>query len=422
MLIAPDDRKYKIAYFVSMYPAISHTFILREATRLRTLGFEIDFASINLPDRPDAAMTDEERLEKSRTYYIKSHGILGALIAHMALFYNSRAWLRGLKSIFHLAGWNLKQLAYCFFYFTEALMIARWMRSKKINHLHVHFGNAAATVGMLLKQMMPISLSITVHGPDEFYDAKGQWLLQKIESADFMICISKFARSQLMFLSPQSNWEKFEVCPLGVEFENIQSTKKSSNLNMPFTILCVGRLTGAKGQGVLIKACERLHLAGRQFQLVLVGAGPDESALKEAVKFASLQDKVIFTGPLNQPEVRQWYSKVDAFALASFAEGVPVVLMEAMANGVPCVTTWITGIPELIRNGQDGLLVAPSDTIGLAEALARLMDNSDLRKSLALSARARVESHYNLRTNVEHLATVFHRRLHVQSGQHEKIV
>ena len=104
MLIAPKDGKYKIAYFVSMYPAISHTFILREAIRLRTLGFEIDFASINLPDRSDAAMTDEERLEKSRTYYVKSHGIRGALMAHMTLFYNPRAWLRGLKSIFHLAG------------------------------------------------------------------------------------------------------------------------------------------------------------------------------------------------------------------------------------------------------------------------------------------------------------------------------
>ena len=404
------DKKFKIAYLVSMYPAISHTFILREAIRLRTLGFEIDFASINLPDRPDAAMTDEERLEKSRTYYVKSHGIRGALMAHMTLFHNPRAWLRGLKSIFHLAEWNLRQLAYCFFYFTEALMISRWMQSKKISHLHVHFGNAAATVGMLLKQMMPISLSITVHGPDEFYDAKGQWLRQKIESADFMICISKFARSQLMFLSPQSNWEKFEVCPLGVEFENIQSTKKSSNVNVPFTILCVGRLTGAKGQGILIKACERLHHAGRQFQLVLVGAGPDESALKEAVKSAGLQDKVIFTGPLNQPEVRQWYSKADVFALASFAEGVPVVLMEAMAQVVPCVTTCITGIPELIRDGQDGLLVAPSDPIQLAEALARLMDDPELRIALSASASARVMTHYNLQTNVAQLAEIFRRR------------
>lgn len=402
--------RMRMAYLVSRYPAVSHTFILREVLQLRERGFDIEVASINPPDSTAQNMSPDEHGEAGRTYYVKRHGILGALSAHLHGLRRPAAWLRGLRFALGLGGWNLRQKAYGVFYFTEALMLARWMESHGMTHLHVHFASAAANVALVLKQIAPIGLSLTVHGPDEFYDAPGQWLREKIAAADFIVCIGAFARSQLMHLSPASEWHKFEICPLGVDPERYAPVRRPIEAR-PFTILCVGRLTPAKGQRILIDACRQLHQSGRQLQLVLVGAGPDEAQLKATVADQGLESVVRFTGALNQTEVRAWYSRADAFALASFAEGIPVVLMEAMASAIPCVSTRITGIPELIRDGEDGLLVTPSDTDELAGALARLMDDSPLRQYLARSGRARVQQKYNLGRNVERLGRLFATRL-----------
>jgi glycosyltransferase involved in cell wall biosynthesis len=179
----------------------------------------------------------------------------------------------------------------------------------------------------------------------------------------------------------------------------------------PFTILCVGRLTPAKGQRILIDACQQLAAAGRDFRLVVIGAGPDTADLKAAVSAHGLEPQVTFTGALNQEQVAAWYARADTFALPSFAEGIPVVLMEAMASGVPCVTTRITGIPELIRDGEDGLLVSPSDSEELAAVLARLMDDPGLRARLAAAGRERVCARYDLARNVERLGSIFEARL-----------
>ena len=403
---SPKAGAVRMAYLVSRYPAVSHTFILREVLQLRQRGFDIEVASINAPDSAEQDMGAEERGEAGRTYYVKRHGILGAIAAHLHGLCRPAAWLRGLRFALGLGGWDLRRKAYGLFYFTEALMLARWMDSRGMKHLHVHFASAAANVALVLKQFAPIGLSLTVHGPDEFYDAPGQWLPEKIAAADFIVCIGAYARSQLMHLSPASQWHKFEICPLGVDSERYVPVRHPLTAR-PFTILCVGRLTPAKGQRILIEACRKLHQSGRQLRLVLVGSGPDEAQLKAAVAANGLEQVVRFTGALNQAEVRAWYAGADAFALASFAEGIPVVLMEAMASAIPCVSTRITGIPELIRDGEDGLLVTPSDTDELAAALARLMDDAPLRHYLGRSGRARVQQKYNLARNVERLGGVF---------------
>jgi colanic acid/amylovoran biosynthesis glycosyltransferase len=399
----------RMGYLISRYPAVSHTFILREVERLRQLNFEIGVASINPPDRACADMTEAELNENRRTYYVKQHGIWGALMGHLMGLIRPAAYLRGLGFSMRLGGWNLKSVLYGFFYFTEALMIARWMRNNRYSHLHVHFATAAANVGLVLRSFHPCTLSFTVHGPDEFYDAKGQLLREKIAAVDFLVCIGRFARSQMMQLSPGNQWHKFEVCPLGVDPDLfVPSRQKGSE--EPFSILCVGRLTPAKGQRVLIEACRLMRDKGRDFRLVMVGAGPDENDLKALVNESGMQELVEFTGPLNQDQVIACYAEADAFALPSFAEGIPVVLMEAMASAVPCVTTRITGIPELIRDGIDGLLVTPSDAAELAEALMALMDDPELRKDLAREGREKVLAEYHLNHNVDRLAETFLRR------------
>ena len=404
----------RIGYLVSRYPAVSHTFILREVRQLRAAGFDIHCASVNDPDRARSDMSAEEVEEVGATYYLKAHGVLGALAAHLRGLLQPARYLRGLAYALKFGGWNLQRCVYGFFYFTEALMLARWMAARGLEHLHVHFATAAANIALSLKQIAPIGLSMTIHGPDEFYDVAGQKLLQKVEAADFLVCIGRYARSQMMKLAPTAQWNKFEICPLGVDVAHYEA-KPAERRDAPFTLLCVGRLTPAKGQHILLQACAALRDWGRDFRLVIVGSGPDEAALKAMVARLQLERQVHFTGALNQDEVRTWYRQSDVFALPSFAEGIPVVLMEAMASGLPCVTTRITGIPELIRDGIDGFLVTPSDVEELADTLAMLMDDPELRGELGRAGCARVAEHYDLADNVARLGRIFTQRLGAQS-------
>jgi colanic acid/amylovoran biosynthesis glycosyltransferase len=274
----------------------------------------------------------------------------------------------------------------------------------------VHFATAAANVGLYVKKVFSVSLSLTVHGPDEFDDVSGQWLSQKIEAANFVFCIGRYARSQVMRLSNPAQWNKLDVAPLGVDIGRFrpQAPPRAAG---PFRILCVGRLAPAKGQHVLIEAARLLRDAGRDLRVTFVGDGPDRESLKRAAAAAGLDEQIEFTGALNQLEVHRRYAAADAFVMPSFAEGIPVVLMEAMASGLPCVSTRISGIPELIRSGDEGLLVAPSDAAELAGALAQLIEDPARCRRIGLAARARVAADYHLQRNVARLATLFFRRL-----------
>jgi glycosyltransferase involved in cell wall biosynthesis len=401
----------RLAYLVSHYPALSHTFILREIRRLRDAGFELVVASINAPDRPDAGLTAEEREEAAATYYVKRAGVWGALAAHLATL-GSRpwAWLRGLAFALHLGGKDLKRLLYSLFYFVEAVMVGRWMQRQGMTHLHVHFAMPASTVALIATKIYPITFSITVHGPDEFYDVPGYRLAEKVSGASFVCCIGHYARSQMMRLSDPAQWSKFEVSPLGVDAQ-LFAPRPFREHPQPFEVLCVGRVVPAKGQHILIHAMNLLADEGRNVRLRVVGDGPDRASLEQLVARLGLTDRIVFEGAVNQDRIRELYAKADAFALASFAEGIPVVLMEAMAMEIPCVTTFITGHPELIRHGIDGLLVAPSDDTALAKALAALMDDPTLRRELGEAGRRRVLDAYHLDRNTMRLASIFCNRL-----------
>lgn len=402
----------RLAYLVSRYPAVSHTFILREVRALRALGFDVAIASVNAPDRAPCDMSPEEREEAAGTYYIKAHGVAGALVAHASgLLRAPRGYLRGLGAALALARLDLRRLAYGIFYFTEALMVARWMARSGLTHLHAHFATAAASVGMLVRHVVPVGFSLTLHGPDEFYDAGAERLREKFASADFVVCIGRYARSQAMKLAAQAHWHKFEVAPLGVDPARYDARPAPRRSTREFQLLCVGRLVPAKGQRVLLEACRRLRDQGRRFALTLVGDGPDRGALERAARELRLADCVRFAGALNEEQVLALYREADAFVLPSFAEGIPVVLMEAMAMGVPCISTRITGIPELIESGEDGLLVTPSDAGELCAAIERLMDEPRLQSRLALRGREKVLAAFDLMTNARRLGEIFRRRL-----------
>jgi glycosyltransferase involved in cell wall biosynthesis len=391
----------KLAYLVSHYPAISHTFIFHEVVQLKKQGFEIATASINACDRPLEQLPELEKSEHLSTFYVKPAGWRNALASVLfGLFHNPLGMLRGLRFAFGLDGGAMR-----LFYFIEALMIGRWMSKQRISHLHVHFGTAAATVGMLVAKTFPFTYSMTIHGPDEFYDVSKYYLAEKISAASFVCCIGSYARSQVMKLSPSTEWHKFVVAPLGVD--PVKFSPHPRPVKSTFEILCIGRLVSAKGQHILVSAVKRLIDEGYAVRLRLLGDGPDRKSLEQRVKDEALTSHVILEGAINQDRIPGFLKNADAFALASFAEGIPVALMEAMAAEIPCVSTGITGIPELIRDEIDGLLVPPSDDEALAEALRRLVEQPELRRRLGRAGRVRVIEKYNLEKNVRALAEVY---------------
>lgn len=395
----------RIAYLVSQYPAVNHTYILREIRELRRLGWDIQVASIRADTRATSELTPEEREELSKTWYVIKQGFPGALRAHLLMLATQiRAYFRGMLGAVRLGGFHFGKITRNLIYFTEALIVGQWMKSRGLSHLHIHF---ASTVGLLIAKTFPVTISITIHGPAEFEEPVSFHLRDKIVAATFICAISNYGRSQLMKASRPEQWDKLEMVPLGIDPELFLPGSPSLSERSSFSVISVARLSPEKAQRILVDAVARLIAEGRRVNLRLVGEGPDRPALEKHIVNCNLSSSVELEGAVNQDRLKTLYRDSDAFALASFAEGVPVVLMEAMAMEIPCVATWITGIPELIQDGVDGLLVGPSDAGQLARAIARLMDDPDLRRRIAKNGRAKVFRQYNLPKNTATLAKLF---------------
>jgi glycosyltransferase involved in cell wall biosynthesis len=401
----------RLAYLVSRYPAVSHTFVLREIRALRALGFTIDTSSINATDRPPADLTAAEREEADQTFYVKDAGLLPILGAHVAtLLTRPKGYLAGLGNALR-RGWpDLRGLAWAMFYFVEAVAVGRWMRRRGQTHLHVHFANPASTVASITARVFDITYSLTVHGSPPFHDEPGTWFSETANRADFVCCISHYCRSQVMLRTEPQRWPRFVITPMGID-PDVFGASPPRATDGTFEVLCVGRLTPVKGHGVLLEAIAALVAENRNVRLRLVGDGPLRIELEARTAELGLAERVIFEGSVNQDRIRSLYAGADAVALASFTEGVPVVLMEAMATERPCVATRVAGIPDLIQDGVSGLLVPPSDAAALAAALARLADGPDFALSLGRAGRQRVLERYDLARNASRLVEVFATRI-----------
>jgi glycosyltransferase involved in cell wall biosynthesis len=316
-------------------------------------------------------------------------------------------YIRGLALAFRYGNWHPMKTAYALVYFTEALIAGRMLERRGHTHFHLHY---TSTVGMMLSTVFPITLSMTIHGSAEFIEPAAFYLREKIQASKFVCAISYYGKSQLMLHSPASEWPKFYVTPLGIDIDLYRPAVFREH-PQPFEVICVGRLCTGKGYELLIESIADLAAQGRDVRLRLVGDGPERKSLQVLAQELSAEDRIVFEGSRNQNEVRSLYAQADAFALASFAEGVPVVLIEAMAMGLPCVATRITGIPELIRDGVDGLLVTPAIRSELTEALSRLMDNPELRRQMGENARERIRERHEIQKCVRSLAAVFEREL-----------
>jgi len=408
-----SPRALKVAFLLSQYPAVSHTFLLNEVIGLRARGLEIETVSINRPDRPFDKLPALERAEARSTHYIKGGDWLRTLFTVLATaFAHPSVVARGLAAILRLPRLTLLQRGRWLFYLAEALLVGRWMREHGLRHLHVHFGGAVASVGMLTSQAWKIPYSLTIHGPEELLNVDAYQLRAKVAQTSFVYCISDFCRSQLCQFTPVTDWPKFSVHRLGVDpvvLSPPYPLKHSSE--GPLRLICTGRLVPAKGHHILLQALDQLRQRGIELHTTLIGTGPEHNSLEAFVQSRGLSNNVVFTSALSHTETLNFVRSADIFVLASFAEGIPVALMEAMAFAVPCVATTIAGIPELIHSGQDGLLAAPSNVGELADAIESLVVDPDLRCYLGGAGRQRIIRDYNLPLNHERLAQCFQQQI-----------
>ncbi len=398
----------KLAYLLSEYPTLGHTYLLREVRGLRALGWEIQTVSVRKPDLSGWQLSEAEREEWNSTWYILGSDPVEFLKAHLVtLFSRPRRYLGGLATAWRFGRWHPRGTALATAYFAEAVLAGYRLERAGIAHVHSDF---CSTVALILGRVFDIGTSVTLHGPGEFVDPEGFRIPEKVHAAKFVCSISYFGRSQIMLWSSPSDWDKLEVTPLGIDVGKWLPAPFRERPS-PFALISVGRLAAVKGYPLLVEAVARLAGQGRDVRLTLVGDGPERSYLEEQARRLGISARVIFAGWKNQAELRELYQNSDLSVLSSFAEGVPVVLMEAMASGIPCVAPRITGIPELIRHGIDGLLVTPSDTEELATAIAGLMDKPELRRAMAGRCRERIADKYDLGKNVQHLSEVFKRHL-----------
>ena len=398
-----------LAYLVSQYPAVRHTFILREVLQLCQSGLPIQTASIRDPELTTDGGSAAETREAERTFYVKSRPVWKILSDHASCgLRRPVGYLSGLLLAVRMGGLDLRAVLYQLFYFAEAVVVGEWLCRYRLNHLHIHFANSAAIVAMLIQRIYRIPYSITVHGSDEFYDVRFYHLREVIEHSSFICCISRFCRSQVMKETATEHWEKLEIAPLGVDPWVFLPCRAEEH---PFTIACTGGLVIGKGQMTLLAAVAELLRRGRCVRLDLMGDGPARGTLEQEAHRLNIAANVTFHGLVAQEQVREILARANLFVLPSFAEGVPVSLMEAMSMEIACISTYVGGIPELIRSGEDGILIPPGDVRLLVTAIESLIDNPTLRARLAKAGRCKIIEDYNLQTSTEKLVSIFERRL-----------
>lgn len=412
-----------LAYLVSFYPYLSHTFIEREVRALRELGVDLETWSVR-PASPDDLISHRDREAARTTRTILGQGLLRLVLAQLRLLLAApAAYATTLSAEVRGGRPGLRGRLWAAFYFAEAVVLHQALRRSGRRHIHVHLTNNASDIARAAVRLGEArgdsgwSWSLTVHGPTEFADVEGVDLAGKVRAALFVVCISDFARSQLMALVEDEHWDKLVIVHCGVEPDGYPLLEgRREDRTGPLRILNVARMVGVKGQGVLLEGLAEYLRAGGSAELTLIGRGPAEASLRARAAALGISDRVRFQGAVGQDDILEWYAWADVFCLPSFAEGVPVVLMEAMATGLPVVTTTIAGIPELVGDGTSGFLVPPGRADALARAWRRCEDPL-VRRRLGQAGRETVLSAFEVRGNAVLLRDHFAQRLGVSPGR-----
>lgn len=396
----------RIAYFVNQYPKVSHSFIRREIAALERHGVEV--IRVSLRGWSEPLVDPDDLAERTKTHFLLQRGLRGLLpsVLRQAV-QNPPALVKAIAQAVRLSKQSDRPLPYHLVYVAEACALVRHLRTLSVRHVHAHFGTNSTEVVALSRTLGGPSFSFTVHGPDEFDRPTGIHLGEKIERSAFVVAISSFGRSQLFRWVSHRFWNKVKVVHCGLDSAFLAEGASQPIPQEP-RVVCVGRLCEQKGQLLLLDAVRQLRDRGEPVRLVLAGDGEMRPEIERFMAEHGLQDRVSITGWISNEQVRQELEAARALVLPSFAEGLPVVIMEAMALGRPVLTTSIAGIPELVRHGTDGWLIPAGDLESLVDALSELLTQSVQRLTdMGQAARRRVLERHSIDTEARKLVELF---------------
>ncbi|MGN6094726.1 MAG: glycosyltransferase family 4 protein [Bosea sp. (in: a-proteobacteria)] len=395
----------RVCYFASEYPAVSHTFIRREIVELERNGISV--LRVSLRGRDRQLVDPDDIAEQARTRYLLEGGKAKFAVAlGRALMRSPRklasATLAAIGMMRRSSRPPLLHLAYL----AEALVLAGWVGDEGVEHIHAHFGTNGAEVAMLTHLLTGVPYSFTVHGPDEFDRPEYLGLPTKVRLAAFVCVISSFTGSQLCRWIPSEDWPKIKLVRCGLDADFLSAAP--SKIIPKARLVTVGRLSEQKGQLILLRALGTLAGQGVPFKLTVAGDGPMRPQLERAIRELGLEQHVELAGWMSNAEVRAAIREARALVLPSFAEGLPVVLMEALALGRPVITTYVAGIPELVAERDCGWLVPAGDVDRLASAIKQCLQAPDsVIWAMGATGRDHVLERHDIARECRKLASLF---------------
>ncbi|WP_374375226.1 glycosyltransferase [Tabrizicola sp.] len=393
-----------IAYLTGDYPKVSHTFILREVEAVRAAGVPVITCSIRKPSEAEFK-GQEERRARAETFYVKSaaKNPVRLMAAHgRAILRSPATWARTLALAIGMRSPGLKSLIWLF-YFLEAGVLADHLRRNRVRHLHNHFGNSSCSVAVLAAELAGIPFSFTEHGPAIFFEVNLWSLPEKIARAAFVVAITHFCRSQLMLFSDPAHWGKITIVHCGVDPAAYRRDPGGTGKRVAF----VGRLDPVKGALLMVEAMAIVLKAHPDATLALAGDGPARAGAEARARALGIESALHFAGFMSQGQVADLLATSDMLALPSFAEGLPVVYMEALASRIPVVASRVAGVQELVEDGVTGYTVPPGDVTTLANRIIRLMDDPATARAMGEAGRKAVVDGFDIRAEGARLAEIF---------------
>ena len=345
---------------------------------MREFGVDVRVFSTRPPPEETAARHAFAERAREETTYLWPRPFTSILSAAAWGLMRPRGLARAATIPFRLDGMSLRDRVTTVPLLVAACILAREAASQRVRHIHVHMAARSAVIALMARRLSGLPYSLTLHGDLDWW---GGGMGSKLENAEFTIAVAKWLHDDVRQRYPRVGPSEVLIAPMGVDTRKWVPGRRSLD-DSPFRVVTVGRLHGPKGHDVLIRAIARLRDSGRDILLTVVGSGSERAALESLVRDLGVERAVEFAGSLSEDEVIARLRRAHAFVLASRLETRPVVLMEALALGIPVIATDVGGIPEIVTPEWDGLLVGADDATALASAVARLMDDPGLRRRL----------------------------------------
>jgi colanic acid/amylovoran biosynthesis glycosyltransferase len=396
-----------IAYLINQYPKVSHSFIRREIHGVESCSIEVYRFSVR--SRSDELVDAADKAELQKTDVLLSVGLLGLLVGMITVAFSRPASFLSALRLAVAVGWNSERgLLLHLIYLAEACVLLQRLAKTPVTHLHSHFGTNSTTVAMLCRALGGPPYSFTVHGPEEFDKVRAIALPEKIRRAAFVVAISSFGRSQLCRWCSVDDWTKIHIvhCAVDDYFLNPETHPIPAEPNL----VCIGRLSEQKGHLLLLEAAHRLAESGIAFTLTFVGDGELRSQIEAKIQQYNLENHIRITGWATSAEVQQHLFNSRAMILPSFAEGLPVVIMEALALERPVLSTYVAGIPELIEPLRCGWLVPAGSVDALTEAMKTVLHTPlETLQTMGQYGAEQVRAQHNIQIEARKLADLFQR-------------